>query len=64
MRTKIEIAVLGHQKVSAKGNMKRIWKKTVRRAVTFVVVVAEEEKEEEEEEEKQEEEEEKVFWTF
>ena len=62
MRTKIEIAVLGHQKVSAKGNMKRIWKKTVRRAVTFVVVVvAVEEKEEEEEEEK---EEEKVFWTF
>ena len=59
MRTKIEIAVLGHQKVSAKGNMKRIWKKTVRRAVTFVVVVvvAVEEKEEEEEEEK-------VFWTF
>ena len=59
MRTKIEIAVLGHQKVSAKGNMKRIWKKTVRRAVTFVVVVVAVEEEEEEEEE-----EEKVFWTL
>ena len=59
MQTNIEIAVLGHQKVSAKGNMKRIWKKTVRRAVTFVVVVAVEEEEEEEEQE-----EEKVLWTF
>ena len=58
MRTKIEIAVLGHQKVSAKGNMKRIWKKTVRGAVTFVVVVVVEEQEEEEEEEKE------VSWTF
>ena len=62
MRTNIEIAVLGHQKVSAKGNMKRIWKKTVRRAVTFVVVVVVEEQEEEEEEE--EEEEKEVSWTF
>ena len=60
MRTNIEIAVLGHQKVSAKGNMKRIWKKTVRRAVTFVVVVVVEEQEEEEEEE----EEKEVSWTF
>ena len=59
MQTNIEIAVLGHQKVSAKGNMKRIWKKTVRRAVTFVVVVGVEEEEEEEEQE-----EEKVLWTF